>query len=191
MELRWAGGFISRHTLHRPVQTYEQLSRFDELVARINALRAAGHSLKEIASTLNAEGFRPPKRSPRFTAGTLSRFLRDRGTRTGPLPRSVTHEDHLLPDEWWLSDLAAKLQMPIATMHRWQRVDWVTSRKVQAAGNRWAIFADAEELDRLTQLRNTPRSWPNPYPPELITPKPAPNSISDPCSTGKHTKKGQ
>jgi hypothetical protein len=183
VELRWAGGFASRHTLLRPVQTYEQLSNFDELVARIAVLRANGHSLRQIASTLNSEGFRPPKRSLNFTAGTLSRFLRDRGTRTGPQPRSVTHEDHLQTDEWWLCDLAAHLQMPIATMHRWQRVGWVTSRRVTAAGNRWAIFADAEELDRLTRLRNTPRSWPNPYPPQLITPKSAPHSALGTAST--------
>ena len=36
VELRWAGGFVSRHSLTRPVQTYEQLSNYDELVARIN-----------------------------------------------------------------------------------------------------------------------------------------------------------
>ena len=181
--LRIRAHFSDRHTLLRPVQTYEQLSNFDELVARINALRADGQLLREIAITLNAEGFRPPKRSQKFTAGTLSRFLRERGTRTGPLPRSVTHEDHLLPNEWWLCDLAAHLKMPIATMHRWQRVGWVTSRKVQAAGSRWAIFADAEELDRLTLLRNTPRSWPNPYPPDLITPKPAPDATPGTIST--------
>ena len=61
VELRWAGGFISRHTLLRSVQTYKQLSNFDELVTRIEALRTAGHSLPEIASKLNEEGFRPPK----------------------------------------------------------------------------------------------------------------------------------
>jgi DNA invertase Pin-like site-specific DNA recombinase len=30
VELRWAGGFVSRHTLKRPVQTYRQLSNYDE-----------------------------------------------------------------------------------------------------------------------------------------------------------------
>ena len=98
--------------------------------------------------------------------------------------------DHLQANEWWLCDPASHLKMPIATMHRWQRVGWVTSRKVQAAGNRWAIFADAEELDRLTLLRNTPRSWPNPYPPELITPKPASDATPGTASTGKLPKKG-
>jgi hypothetical protein len=188
VELRWAGGFGSRHALLRPVNTYEQLSDFAELVARIEELRGEKRTLNKIAETLNAEGFRPPKRAPRFTEAMLSRFLRERGTRTGPLPRSVTHEDHLQADESWLADLAAKLQMPIATMHRWQRVGWVTSRKVKDAGNRWAIFADADELDRLHRLRNSRRSWPNPYPPELITPKPQPVSNTSQTATQKRRK---
>ena len=171
VELRWAGGFVSRHALLRPVQTYRQLANYHELVARIDALRAAGKTLSEIAATLNAEGFRPPKRSPRFTSGVLGSFLRERGVRTGSLPRSVTDEHHLRANEWWLADLAAELSMPIATLHRWQRVGWVSSRKVPAAGGRWAINADADELHRLRRLRNAPRGWPQPYPTELITPK--------------------
>ena len=171
VELRWTGGFVSRHTLYRPVQKYEQLSNYDELVARIDTLRATRKTLSQIATTLNNEGFHPPKRSRRFTKGILSRFLRERGVRMGPLPRSVTSERHLEADEWWLADLAAQLKMPIATMHRWQRVGWVTSRKVTAAGGRWAIHADADELHRLRRLRDSPRGWPQPYPDELITPK--------------------
>ena len=165
VELRWAGGFVSRHALSRPVQTYEQLSNYRELVARIEALRGERRRrCRQIAATLNAEGFRPPKRSLRFTKGILSRFLRERGVRTGPLPRSVTEERHLRADEWWLADLAAELSMPIATLHRWQRVGWLASRKVAAAGGRWAIYADADELLRLRRLRDCPRGWPQPYP---------------------------
>jgi DNA invertase Pin-like site-specific DNA recombinase len=178
VELRWAGGFVSRHTLSRPVQTYEQLSNHDELVARVEVLRAERKTLSEIASTLNVEGFHPPKRSPRFTQGILSCFLRDRGVRSGPLPRSVTNECHLRANEWWLVNLAAELAMPIATLHRWQRVGWIISRKVAAAGGRWAIYADADEMLRLHRLRDTPRGWPQPYPTELITPKPKPNEIA-------------
>ena len=160
VELRWAGGFVSRHTRYRPVQTYEQLSNYDELVRRIHALRAEHKTLTEIATMLNAEGFHPPKRSPRFTKEILSRFLRERGVRTGSLPRSVTDQNHLRANEWWLADLAAELSMPIATLHRWQRVGWVTSRKITAAGGRWAIAADADELLRLRRLRDAPRGWP-------------------------------
>ena len=39
VELRWAGGFVSQHTLCRPVQTYKQLSNYEALVARIDGLR--------------------------------------------------------------------------------------------------------------------------------------------------------
>ena len=172
VELRWAGGFASRHALQRSVQTYRQLSNYQELIVRLDALRAESKTLAEIAAALNAEGFRPPKRSPHFTGPILSRLLRERGVRIGPLPRSVTDQQHLRPNEWWLADLAAELAMPIATLHRWQRVGWVTSRKVREAGGRWAIFADADELARLRRLRTAGRGWPHPFPTELITPKP-------------------
>jgi DNA-binding transcriptional MerR regulator len=147
------------------------LSNYKELKARIGALRVEGKTLSEIAATLNAEGFHPPKRTRQFTKAILSRFLRERGVRTGALPRCVTSGEHLEADEWWLADLATKLGMPTATLHRWQRVGWVTSRKVTAAGGRWAIFADADELVRLRRLRDSPREWPQPYAAELITPK--------------------
>jgi len=172
IELRWAGGFGSHHTLTRPVQTYEQLSNYDELVFHVDALRAQRKTLSEIATTLNAEGFHPPKRTRQFTIGILSHFLRERRASTGTLPYNGTYEQHLEADEWWLANLASELSMPIATLHRWQRVGWITSRKVKAVRGRWAIYADAEELDRLRRLRNSPRGWPQPYPEELITPKP-------------------
>lgn len=172
VELRWSGEFISRHTLYRPVQTYAQLSNYEELVRRIQALRAERKTLSEIAALLNDEGFRPPKRTMRFTKAILSGFLREHAARTGSSPRSGTHDQYLGANEWWLADLAAELSMPIATLHRWQRVGWITSRKVPIAGGRWAMYADADELDRLRRLRDSPRGWPQPYPTELITPKP-------------------
>ena len=58
VELPWAGDFISRHTLLRSVQTYKELSNFDELVARMDVLRIAGHSLLAIAGKLNEKLFR-------------------------------------------------------------------------------------------------------------------------------------
>jgi hypothetical protein len=85
VELRWAGGFVSHHTLRRPVQTYEQLSYFEELLSLIKSLLAEDRSLSAIAERLNNEGFRPPKRSSQFSAGILTRFLRERGIRTGAL----------------------------------------------------------------------------------------------------------
>ena len=62
--------------------------------------------------------------------------------------------------------------MPIATLHKWQRLGWVHSRKVTVASGRWALWADADELERLRHLRAYQRKWPEPrYPPTLTTPK--------------------
>ena len=88
------------------------------------------------------------------------------------LLRILVDKQHLQANEWWLAELAAKLSMPIATLHRWQRVGWVTARKVTAVRGRWAVYADADELIRLRHLRDSPRGWPQPYSTELITPKP-------------------
>ena len=169
VELRWAGGFVSRHTLTRPVQTYEQLSNYNELVARVKTLRAERKTLSEIAATLNSEGFHPPKRSPKFTKGIVCNLLRERRAKSGH--RTVPELNrHLQTNEWWLADLASELSMPIATLHRWRRVGWVASRKVQIGRGRWAIYADAVELERMRRLRAMTRSWPPIYPTELITP---------------------
>lgn len=49
--------------------------------------------------------------------------------------------------------------MPQATLHRWIRVGWVQARKLPTPGGHWVIWADADELDRMTRLRTCPRGW--------------------------------
>mgnify|MGYP001819783451 CR=1 FL=1 len=169
IELRWSGGFSSRHTLIRPVQTYKQLSNYDELAARVKNLRARGKSLAEIASTLNSEGFHPPKRASKFSKEMVCCFLREQQAQAGVM--STLNDEHLETDEWWIPDLAAKLSIPIVTLHRWRRVGWVTARKVSIGRARWAIYANPNELARLRRLRDARRGWPEPYPKELTTPQ--------------------
>src|SRR3954452_16756251 len=53
--IRWAGGFVSRHTLARAVQRYEQLADYTRLRARIDELRATGQSMAAVAECLNRE----------------------------------------------------------------------------------------------------------------------------------------
>jgi len=156
--IHWAGGSISRHELVRPVQRYQQMADYERLVSRIDQLHEAGQSLSEVAEQLNREGFHPPKRSERFTSATLTRLLAKRG-RTGPRPHVVAEPGVLCEHEWLLSDLARKLEMPQATLHRWVRVGWVHARKLPTAGGHWAIRADADELDRMSQIRTCPRGW--------------------------------
>ena len=170
VELHWAGGFVSHHALSRSVQTYEQLANYQELVAHIEQLRTQRKTLIEIAASLNAEGFRPPKRASQFTKGIVSRFLLERQVRRGTRASRSSNVHCLEAGEWWLADLACELSMPIATLHRWRRVGWVVARKVPAARGQWAIIADAQELIRLRRLRDAQYSWHRPYPPELTRP---------------------
>ncbi len=158
--IHWAGGFHSDHELVRPVQRYQQMAGFDGLMSRIDELREAGRTLTEVAERLNREGFHPPKRSARFTSAILAGLLAKRG-RTGPRPRVVGEPGVLGEHEWLLTDLARELAMPPATLHRWVRVGWVHARKLPTPGGQWAIWADSEELGRMSRLRTCPRDWSN------------------------------
>lgn len=169
--IRWAGGYTSSHELMRPVQRYQQMADYDRLLQRIDELREAGQTLAKVAEHLNREGFHPPKRSPIFTMGILAGLLAKR-QRSGPRPKAVTKPGLLEKHEWLLTDLARKLEMPQATLHRWVRVGWVHARKLPTPGGQWAVWADADELDRMNRLRKCPRGWSDePVLAELTKPK--------------------
>lgn len=164
VELRFAGGFASRMRHRRPVQTYDQRSDFSDLMQRIEQMKSDGRTVSEIATQLNANGFTPAKRAKQFNGAIVSKLLARQNTLAGsPVARkpctSSADERPLRKHEWWLSDLAAYLQMPIETMHRWRRVGWVVARKVTESGGRWALFADENELTRLRELRAYRRGW--------------------------------
>jgi len=171
VRLHWAGGVESQHRVIRPVARYEQLSTYPQLLARIDALHGEGVNFEQIAAHLNREGFYPPKRTDQFSAAMVAGVLSRRGLH-GPRPRAMVDGSVLTPHEYWLTDLARELAMPIATLHKWQRSGWVQSRKVAVAAGRWAIWADEEERKRLRRLRAYQRKWPEPrYPEVLTTPK--------------------
>jgi len=168
--LHWAGGFTSCHQLIRPVARYEQLSNYRELLQRIDSLRRKGCSCGDIAEHLNQEGFCPPKRTDHFTGQMIVRLLSDRQP-ASRRPRAMADATLLEKHEHWLTDLARRMKIPVATMHKWQRLGWVHSRKVDVAGGRWAIWADEGELQRIRRIRTCKRTWPEPrYPLELTTP---------------------
>jgi DNA invertase Pin-like site-specific DNA recombinase len=61
--ITWAGGHQTTGRAVRPVARLDQLSYYPALLARVTELAAAGRSSRQIAGALNAEGFRPPKRT--------------------------------------------------------------------------------------------------------------------------------
>jgi DNA invertase Pin-like site-specific DNA recombinase len=169
--IAWMGGQASQHSLCRPVQRYEQLSEYGRLMQRIRELRHEGRTLAEVAEQLNSEGFRPPKRRATYNAAMVARLV-SREERTASRPRAVSEPGMLKENEWLLSDLARELAMPAITLNRWIRVGWVNGRKLDVPGGHWAVWADAEEIARLKQLRAHKRSWSDePHRVKLTTPK--------------------
>ncbi len=168
--LHWAGGLISTHQLARPVSRYDQQTTYPRLVQRLRDLTAERHRSAVIAARLNAEGFRPPKRAPQFTAAMVQRLTLRLG-----LSRRQPHgsREGLGRHEYRPTGLAHRLGVSRELVRRWQRVGWLNVRRDEDGHH--IIWADADELRRLRELRRLPRTWANKERlAELKKPKPRP-----------------
>ena len=154
--LHWVGGVARSHTITRPVARYSQQSDYPRLVARLRELCTGRRTSAEIARHLNAEGFRPPKRTKQFTGEMVRRltvhlglFRRQRhGSRTG-----------LAADEYRPMGLARRLGISRDTVRRWLRAGWLNVRRDDDGHH--VIWADTAELRRLRELHALPRTWAN------------------------------
>ena len=170
VELHWVGGLVQSHTLGRPVTRYDLPSDSPRLVERLRALCGERLSSAGIAERLNAEGFRPPKRTNRFTGEMVLRLT----SRLG-LKRRERHGSPagLGRDEYRPMGLARRLGMSRDTVRRWLRAGWLSVRR--DADGHPVIWADASELRRLRALHRLPRTWANRGRlAELKKPKPCP-----------------
>lgn len=156
VKLRWVGGQQTEHTLSRPVSRYDQQSDYPRLVSRLRELCSERLSASDMADRLNAEGFRPPKRTDHFTRSMVQRLTLHLG-----LLRRRPHgsKDGLGKDEYRPAGLAKKLGVKRDTVRRWMRVGWLNLRKDD--DGHALIWADADELKRLRELRRLPRTWAN------------------------------
>jgi hypothetical protein len=114
--IHWHGGFTSTHEIVRPVQFYEQLRDFDELMARVVALRQEGQTAAQIADRLNREGFSPPKRCDVFSPELVHKLLARHGVKT-----RITYDAQLGPYEWWLPKLAEQIPVSAGKLAGWAR----------------------------------------------------------------------
>lgn len=167
--IHWKGGFTSQHEFVRAVSTYARLRDFEPLMDRVVELRHQGQTAAQIAVTLNAEGFHPPKRRGDFTTHTVRRLLELRG-----LIGNERFRDDLLGDsEWWLVDLARELRMSHNKLRDWARHGWVHSRYTPIQ-KYWVLWADADEVQRLKDLVSRSRRGICAYATALTTPKQRP-----------------
>jgi excisionase family DNA binding protein len=134
----WAGDVITRHALIRPVRRFEQLEQFDRLIARIVDMRRENATAQDIADRLNAEGWRPPKKSV-FDAPMIRRLLQRRGLGaqrplwSGNVPRA--HDDELT-----IQELAQHLGAHRQTIYGWLRRGTLKGRLVNVGTQRiWLV----------------------------------------------------
>jgi hypothetical protein len=156
--ITWAGGHQSRGQAVRPVGRLDQLSYYPRLIERVATLAAQGRTTAQIADQLNDDGLRPPKRTSRFVAAQVLTLMNQHDIRRAWTRAAPASLSGLGPGEWSVTELAATLQMPTATVHNWIYREWITARRT-TDGHHWIVTADARELDRPRDLRTRPRGY--------------------------------
>ena len=179
VSIHWSGGFVSRHEVLRPVNRYEQTADYERLISRINELCKEKKSYSEIAEHLNKEGFQPAKQARAYNK-TIVRRLVKKIHPDSPAARKNTTQARLEENEWIVRTLADRIDIPRTTLMSWIKRGWVhVSRQLPGYRGQIICGANADELDRLRQLRKTKRYLGNPpLPTELTTPKVPPRSLS-------------
>ncbi len=168
--LHWVGGAARPHVLARPVPRYSRQADHPRLVARLRELCTVRLTAAAIADRLNAEGFVPPKRTARFTRNMVHQLTAHLGLARRPRPGSGAG---LEPDEYRPMGLARRLGVNRDTVRRWLRAGWLNRRRDDDGHH--VIWADADELRRLRELHDLPRTWANKTRrAELRKPKPRP-----------------
>jgi hypothetical protein len=155
--ITWAGGHQTTGQAVRPVGRLDQLSYFPALLARVTELAEAGRSSRQITDTLNAEGFRPPKRTSRFTGEQVRALTTQRGILRQPKGRPAVLTS-LPPGQWSVPGLAAELGMPVPTIYTWIYRGWITARHAPAS-RCWIITADEQQLRELRERRARPPGY--------------------------------
>ena len=152
--ITWAGGYQATGQAVRPVARLDQLSYYPALLTRVTGLAEAGRTNRQIADVLNAEGFRPPKRTSRFTGGQVRTLITRRGIRGQRKGRPAVLTGPA-PGQWSVTSLSAELGMPTASIYNWIYRGWITARHAPGTRN-WIITADDEQMRQLRERRARP-----------------------------------
>ena len=167
----WVGGLVESHILSRPVGRSAMQADYPRLVERLQVWSAEGRSAAAMAESLNAEGFRLPKRAARFTREMVQRLLWHLKLARREPHGSLTG---LGPDEYRPGGLACLLGLSRDTVRGWiglGRVDDPPRRRRAShhLGRRVGVGPSWSELHGLR------RNWDNRERfAELIQPKARP-----------------
>jgi DNA invertase Pin-like site-specific DNA recombinase len=152
VRMTWAGGGQTEGLLVRPLARYTDRSDYARVCARVQELTAMGWSLEAMAQQLAVDGY-PPLRSRRGWSPVSVQTLR-RQLGLGTTHRRGSSREELGPDDWWARDLAERLAVSHHTLLYWIEHGRVRARKERGGWQRWIVWADAAELERLQEYRH-------------------------------------
>ena len=157
VDITWAGGHRTSGRAVRPVGRLDQLSYYPALLEIVTRLAGEGRNSRQIAGTLNAAGYRPPKRTAVFTGQQVRNIISKHAIRENAKGRPAVLTD-LDPGEWSVPGLSAELGMPTASIYNWIYRSWITARRAPG-GRNWIITADEQQTRELRERRDRPPGY--------------------------------
>jgi hypothetical protein len=148
----WAGGGETTDVLVRPIARYSNRSDYARLCTRVQDLTQVGWSLEAIAHQLEADGFPSLRRRPGWSVASVQTLRRQLGRRN--THHHGSSRAALGPDEWWARELAGRLEISRTSLHYWIEHGLVRARRESGGWQRWIVWADAKELERLQGYRD-------------------------------------
>ncbi len=94
-----------------------------------------GYTAGQIAEQLNRDGWSTATQRNSFNERLVRMILHRYGT-VAKGARRPPNDD---PNDWWLSDLADEIEVPLVTLYGWMRRGWLKGRRVDG---HWALRAD-------------------------------------------------
>ena len=110
----------------------------------------------------------PPRQKGGFHKDTVTLLLK----RQNLIGVERSHDELLGENEWWLADLASRLEVNLTKTRYWALRGYVHARQTPIQGY-WIAWADKDELARLEKLKKiTKRCVDDSESKQLKTPKP-------------------
>jgi len=152
VRITWAGGGQTAGELVRPLARYRERTDYARICARVQESTQVGWSLDAIACQLEADGFPPLRSGHRWSRVSVQTLRRQVGL--GNTHRHGHSRAALGPDEWWAREVAERLCVPRSSLFTWIQRGVVRARKESGGMQRWIVWADASELERLQAYRH-------------------------------------
>jgi DNA invertase Pin-like site-specific DNA recombinase len=152
VRITWAGGGQTEHEVVRPLARYQDRSDYARLCARVQDLTDTGWSLDAIASQLDRDGYPSLHHTRSWSRACVQTLRRQLGL--GTTHRRGQAREPLGQDEWWVRELAERLGVSHNSLIYWIEHGLVRARKEHGGWQRWIVWADAAELERLRTYRD-------------------------------------